>query len=289
MMVTVIIPAYNRASIIKRSIDSVLNQTWSDLELIIVDDASTDNLEEVIREYTDKRIKYIRLPNNQGACHARNIGIDMSMGKYIAFQDSDDYWFPKKLEKQMDSLLKSGDDLSICRMVTEYVSSGKKKEFHDEKFSSKDLTLERELAHSFISTQLLVGKRECFEQIKFDEKFPRFQDWDLGIRMVEKFRFSFVNEVLVTRYVDGESLSTNPGKGFTAGQMLLDKHHEIYGLYPKSKAKFLEFYAQQQELYGVSSLNNLVLSLKLDFQLKTFIKLVMQVIGVYRLHLIRKK
>ena len=101
--VSVIIPTYNRAHLIDRSIQSVLNQTYQDFELIVVDDRSTDNTEDIIRQFRekDKRIKYIKHDKNKGGSAARNTRIKNSVGKYIVFQDSDDEWFPEKLEKQM--------------------------------------------------------------------------------------------------------------------------------------------------------------------------------------------
>ena len=102
--VSVIIPTYNRAKLLPRAIKSVLNQTFKDFEVIIVDDGSTDNTEEVINEFQkhNKRIKYIRHEKNKGAAAARNTGIKIAQGEYIAFQDSDDEWLPNKLEKQME-------------------------------------------------------------------------------------------------------------------------------------------------------------------------------------------
>ena len=90
--VSVIIPTYNRAYLIDRSIQSVLNQTYQDFELIVVDDGSTDNTEDIIRQFQekDKRIKYIKYDKNKGGSAARNTGIKNSVRKYIAFQDSDD-------------------------------------------------------------------------------------------------------------------------------------------------------------------------------------------------------
>ena len=102
--VSIIIPTYNRAHLIDRSIQSVLNQTYQDFELIVVDDGSTDNTEDIIRQFQekDKRIKYIKHDKNKGGSAARNTGIKNSRGEYIAFQDSDDEWFPEKLEKQIE-------------------------------------------------------------------------------------------------------------------------------------------------------------------------------------------
>ena len=100
-LVSVIIPTYNRANIINKSIDSVLNQTYSNLELIIIDDGSHDNTEEVIKNYDDKRLKYYKLEENKGMCFARNYGTNLSKGHYIAIHDSDDLWKIDKLEKHI--------------------------------------------------------------------------------------------------------------------------------------------------------------------------------------------
>lgn len=101
--VSVIIAAYNRAHLIGRALRTVLEQTYNDFEVIIVDDASTDNTENVIKSFDDARIKYIRHDKNKGAAAAWNTGIRASKGEYIAFQDSDDEWAEDKLEKQMNA------------------------------------------------------------------------------------------------------------------------------------------------------------------------------------------
>jgi glycosyltransferase involved in cell wall biosynthesis len=102
--VSVVIPTYNRASLLGRAIKSVLEQTYQDFEIIVVDDASTDNTEEVVRNLRDRRIRYLRHEKNRGGSAARNTGIRAAWGQYIAFQDSDDEWLPEKLKKQMEVL-----------------------------------------------------------------------------------------------------------------------------------------------------------------------------------------
>lgn len=98
--VSVVIPTYNRAHLVGRAIQSVLNQTYQDFEIIVVDDGSTDNTEEVVKSFNDPRIRYIRHDQNRGGSAARNTGIKMARGEYIAFQDSDDEWLPEKLESR---------------------------------------------------------------------------------------------------------------------------------------------------------------------------------------------
>ena len=106
VLISVVLPTYNRARCLSRSINSVLNQTFSNLELIIVDDGSTDNTRELVESFSDPRIRYI-YQENAGACAARNHGINEALGTYIAFQDSDDEWRKDKLEIQLNALIKN--------------------------------------------------------------------------------------------------------------------------------------------------------------------------------------
>ena len=99
--VTVVIPTYNRANLLGRSIRSVIGQTYGDFELIIVDDGSTDSTAEIAASFDDERVKYIRREQNGGVGAARNTGIKAAIGKFVAFNDHDDEWLPDKLERQM--------------------------------------------------------------------------------------------------------------------------------------------------------------------------------------------
>lgn len=108
-LVSVIMPSFNTVKYIEKSIESVLNQTYKNLELIIVDDCSTDNTDEIIKPLlSDKRIKYIKNEKNSGAAVSRNKAMAAAQGKWIAFLDSDDIWEKDKLEKQIDFMEKSG-------------------------------------------------------------------------------------------------------------------------------------------------------------------------------------
>ena len=113
-MVSVIIPVYNRVDTIKRAIDSVLCQTYKNLELIIVDDCSNDNTLQVIREFQDKRMKVITSERNSGANAARNKGIMAAKGQYVAFQDSDDEWVQDKLKIQLQDMIDRDLSASFC-------------------------------------------------------------------------------------------------------------------------------------------------------------------------------
>ena len=113
-LVSIITPSYNSEKYIFQTIESVLNQTYENWEMIIVDDASIDNSINIIESYTkkDNRIKLIKLKKNNGPAIARNVGIKNAKGRYIAFLDSDDLWLPTKLEKQINFMKKN--DVGLC-------------------------------------------------------------------------------------------------------------------------------------------------------------------------------
>ena len=126
-IISVIIPTYNRENMIGYAIKSVLNQTFKNLEIIVVDDGSTDNTEEIIRDFKDKRVKYIKkYKKNRGISVARNIGIKVARGKYIAPLDSDDEWLPEKLDKQIKILQDGPPELGVVYSNSCYIDkSGK--------------------------------------------------------------------------------------------------------------------------------------------------------------------
>ncbi len=111
-LISVIIPAYNREETIISCVESVRKQSYNNIEIIIVDDGSTDETWKLFVNYPDKRVKYYKYNENKGACYARNYGVSLSSGLYIAFQDSDDIWFQNKLELEIDSLKKGSAILS---------------------------------------------------------------------------------------------------------------------------------------------------------------------------------
>ena len=110
--VSIVIPMHNSSNYIKQCIESVINQTYKNIEIIIVDDKSTDNGIEIIKKYNDERIRVIELKKNVGPAIARNIGIRKSTGEYICFLDSDDYWYIDKIEKQMNFI-----NLKKCEFI----------------------------------------------------------------------------------------------------------------------------------------------------------------------------
>lgn len=209
-MVSVIIPSYNRALTIKRSVFSVLNQTYKDIEVIVVDDCSSDNTREVIESIDDDRLRYYCLEENSGACVARNKGIELAKGEYIAFQDSDDEWLPNKLEVQIKKLKASKADVCFCKMK-QFFSDGSSEKFFPKGLQEGIVNYEKLYEFSRVSTQTIFAKREVCMKHKFDRLVTKSQDYDWVIRAGEEYRFYYTDSVLVNQYFQSDSI-TKGGK-----------------------------------------------------------------------------
>ena len=245
-MISVIIPTFNRANTIVRSINSVLRQTCKDIEIIIVDDNSIDNTEEIIKEISSNKIRFIKHTTTKGACSARNTGISAAQGEYIAFQDSDDEWFPSKLEKQLRFLQDENIDVTASSY---WLINNNNKTLTPKKKICKSNMLDKILMGNYVSTQTILGKAECFKEANFDENLPRFQDWELMIRILQQYKFSFMNEPLVNVFLQDDSISKDPKKAAVALNLILNKHKNSFG---SNKKKLSELYSG----VGLTSLYN---------------------------------
>lgn len=212
--ISVIIPTYNRAKLINRSLSSVLNQTYNNIEIIIIDDGSTDNTKKIIKKFKDNRIKYIKLKKNKGPGYARNIGIKKSKGEFIAFQDSDDIYHKDKLEKQIINLKKNNSDLDFCKICL-YSNNKDKIVFPTLKQENKifnNLILDELIYGNFISTQSILIKKCIIEKYFFDPDLPRLIDYDLVLRIASKINFSYTQEILVDLFRNNDSIGKSSSK-----------------------------------------------------------------------------
>lgn len=227
-LVSVVLPTYNRAATLERAIESVLKQTFTDFELIVVDDRSSDETNLVLS-------KYFGLPNvrllsqlRPGCSVARNTGVGIAQGRYIAFQDSDDEWLPDKLAKAIAALEFTGDEVGVFYSDMLRVQiDGTCNDFQAPDVERNLLIAESTLDYQVfcIGIQSVVIKRECFDEAgDFDEALPRFIDLDLLIRLSDKFRFIHCHESLVKYHVV-QGISTNTQALVTARRYLIGKYH----------------------------------------------------------------
>jgi len=223
--VSVIIPTYNRKHLLMRAIESALSQTLSDIEVIIADDGSTDGTKELFANIQDARVKYCQLPH-RGACAARNAGLDLAKGKYIAFLDSDDVWMASKLEIQRKQLEQSGADVVCCAFERHDGASVVR--FPEEEIVQHQIDYHQLLGGNCVSTQTLCGRAESMKAIRFDEDFPRMQDWEYAIRLAEACKLMFFPDVLAKLYVQPDSISRKPELGLKAMRLLLRKYRREF-------------------------------------------------------------
>lgn len=238
-MISVIIPAYNRQDTITRAVESVLCQTYSDIEVIVVDDCSKDNTVATVKKIKDERLRVIECKENSGACRARNIGIDYAKGEYISFQDSDDVWHANKLEIELKKLIDMDVDVVGCGF---FKYDGKRKiQWPTHKIEGN--YLERVLKGNYVTTQAILAKKECLQKEKFDISLKRYQDWELVIRLLKNYKFYFINEALIDVYLQNDSITKNHMAGADSAMYILEKHKELYRNYPKSDKVIKKIYA----------------------------------------------
>ena len=239
--ISVIIPTFNRGKLIGNSIKSVLNQTFKNLEIIVVDDGSTDNTEKEVEKFRDDRIKYIKLKENKGGSNARNIGIKMASGQYISFQDSDDIFYPNKLERQLINIVNKNSNLDFCKINVIYnktYSYFVPSKIREKRISNGNFFEELISYGNFISTQSILVKRLFIKKYLFDPDMPRLQDYDIILRMIPKVKISYTNEALVDLNIQNNSVTLSTDKLKKAIFLLLNKN---YNLNKKQKKHFLKY------------------------------------------------
>ena len=230
-LVSVVLPTHDRAKTLPRAIASVLDQSLSDFELIVVDDRSTDETGAVLRRYADPRLRVMSVGDagslRGGCAAARNAGIRASRGAYVAFQDSDDEWRRDKLERAVAMLEGTAAETGVFYSdMLRVEMNGSRRELCAPEVSPgvlvDDATLDYQVLG--IGVQSAVIKRACFERLGlFDEALPRFVDLDLFIRFGDRFRFVHAAEPLVT-YHAGPGISTNAEARVAARRYLLAKY-----------------------------------------------------------------
>ncbi len=199
--VSVIIPTYNVCKFIDKTLDSVLTQTYSDFEVIVVDDGSTDQTVSIIKQYCGKHPEKIRLilKENSGPGSARNVGIRAAAGEYIAFIDADDLWLPQKLEKQIAYFKTQSSEVGLvytdARKFDDdgiWVLPEKYRRKRSEGWIYKEL-----LKRNMIPNQSVIARKKCFDDVGlFDESLELIEDHDMWLRIAMKYKIVFLDEVL---------------------------------------------------------------------------------------------
>jgi glycosyltransferase involved in cell wall biosynthesis len=231
-LVSVVLPTYNRRQVVGKAIQSVLQQTYTRLELLVVDDASTDGTDQLVQQIDDPRISYLRHENNRGGGAARNTGLDAARGSFIGFQDSDDEWLPHKLSTQLERLSRAPESVGAVygpHWLVGHDGSRTMQPEHPLKAPRGDIHRAL-LGRNYVDTPTLLIRRVCWERCGgFDESLPRFQDWEWMIRISREWSVAYIAEPLVLSGLSPDGITDGHSpKLIEAERKLLEKHLDTF-------------------------------------------------------------
>jgi glycosyltransferase involved in cell wall biosynthesis len=230
MRFSVIVPTYKRTDKLERALESIASQTYSDFELIVVDDNPEqefrDKVEEIVGDLnSDFEVKLVVNDDGQGVSSARNLGIENASSDYIAFLDDDDEWKPEKLEKEAEAFQQNNYD-AVYSAIEMYRDG----EVQDIVRKEEKIGLEQILERDKIGSPSKVSvKKEVLEEVNgFDEDIPSGEDWDLWIRLIENgAEFGYINEPLVRYHQSDDSKSSQVDVATEGREKITEKHSEL--------------------------------------------------------------
>jgi glycosyltransferase involved in cell wall biosynthesis len=206
--VSVIIPAYNAMAYLPETVESVLQQTFTDFEILIIDDGSTDSIQEWSAQITDPRVRVIS-QNNQGISAARNTGVANAQGDYIAFIDSDDLWVSTKLARQVQCL-DAAPEVGLVHTWAALIDEQSQPTGNLLISDAEGHVWEQMVQRNSVATLTVMIRRQCFEKIgNFDIRLRTVEDWDMWIRMADHYPFALIKEPLALYRHSSNSLSKN--------------------------------------------------------------------------------
>lgn len=256
-MISVIIPTYNRSHLIPKAINSVKNQTFKDVEIIVIDDCSTDNTESVVRNLLSPNDTYIKLDKNSGSSVIpRNEGIRRAKGEYICLLDSDDYISPTCLEKECKKMVESNHDVGLIYSGNIDVNfNGKiirKRHNHE-----RGDVFKESLGHCVCSTTGVLIKKECFlvcgllaEELDRRDVFSRLDHNEMFIKIAQHYKFDYVDEYLTYCRRHKNSLQHDNNYVIQRVFNILEEYKKYYDLYPKTR---LAMYRRIALLYRIDN------------------------------------
>lgn len=261
-LVSVIIPFYNRIGLLPRALESVIGQTYKELEIILVDDGSTDDVGPILSEFKDGRIRYVRHDVNRGVSAARNSGIKAAVGDYISFLDSDDEWLPTKAERQVASLVGGRGEFEVSYCFSDVVSDVTNKLIGRHNFEEEGNILHHALIGTIaqeggnclciLVNSLMLAKEEMLRVGGFDETMRKHEDWELLVRLAEKYRFGCVKETLVRNHKHDQG---HVDKDFrdvpSVRYYIMEKHKKSYRADRLALAHFYSELAYYEGLCGM--------------------------------------
>lgn len=228
--VSVHIPCYNGEKYIAEALQSVLDQTFHDFEIIVVNDGSTDRTEDIIKGFCDERIKYY-YQENIGLARTRNRQLELSNGELIAFLDQDDLWLPRKLEKQIPLFEKNPDVGLVSSDTIFFDITGKEQQIYKKQKPPRGRVFRQLLTRNFLGLVSVVIRRNVLDNLSesFDNRFTASSDIDLFLRICHDYEFDYVDEPLAKWRMHLESWTFARKEVFPKErQQILDKFRVIY-------------------------------------------------------------
>lgn len=229
--VTVVLPVFNRVQVVARAVDSVLDQSFEDFELIVVDDGSSDGTAELVAGLLDPRIRLISMPQNRGACAARNRGIEAARGEVVCLLDSDDVYRPEKLAVVWDQFAQSPElgllvDSFLCHkaIASKRRTKAKRNPPNLTGAAFRAALFERQIAKA--TTALSIRRRALFDVGLFDEKLRRRQDLDLVLRLAREHVCRSTDHILWEKHESADAISRDHGLFLQASIDICERHPE---------------------------------------------------------------
>lgn len=235
-VVSVVLPTRNRGSLLPDAIQSVLSQSYEPIELIIVDDASTDGTCELLESDFggDDRVRVLQSARRIGAAAARNRAIATARGSILAFQDSDTIWAEGRLERQVELLESSGPRTGVVYGYLEASPTAGSVRIPSATDTIRSGDLSRALPrHNIVDLPASVVRMEVVRSVgAFDERLPRYQDWELFLRIASDWDFLFDDQVAVRGRENTDRISHDRAAHFRALAVILAKHEELFAAIP---------------------------------------------------------
>jgi glycosyltransferase involved in cell wall biosynthesis len=259
-LVSVIMPTYNHAKYIGEAIESVLNQTYKNFELIIIDNYSEDDTEKIVAAFKENRIKYLKFRNNGIIAASRNYGIKNSDGEYVAFLDSDDTWLPEKLEKQIELFHVSNETAMIYTRFKTVRGDTISKDILPKNGRYKRGHIFKLLyVRPFIACSSVIVKKSIFNQIGlFDTNHDliAIEDMDLWLRIALKYRVEIADiSPLVLYRIHPQSISQGSARMIKRSLIIAKRYKKYAGNYLFAKSVFLLIMSACKNMLSRSLLN----------------------------------
>lgn len=222
--ISVVLPTHNRANCLARSIHSVLDQTFRDLELIVIDDGSADDTPQVVGAIRDLRLRYEKLASRGGVSRARNRGVQLAQAAWIAFQDSDDAWLPDKLERQLAAVTSN----AVLIVTRDRVVNDGALDYTPGIPAAANVTdLTGDAAFRLPPAATWLVRRDAFLAAGgFDAALDCYEDWELGLRLAQHGKILLANDVLVERTKTPGSLFSDEVSRLRNLRLIVERHRD---------------------------------------------------------------